>query len=217
MNLVLVARRVAPLEELAAELRRAHAVEVRVQPLDIGSPDAVSELRATTDSLDVGLLIYNAAYSPIGTFLDCDVQDHLEAVSVNVRGPLELVRAAVAEMGATAAIILHYGGNDWSQAQVAGLRATFEELGIEVVSETDADFSAETQVADIENALILDPSVIVSIPTDPVATEAAYQAAADQGVSIVFMDNVPQGFTAGENFVSVVSARKSVARTRWSM
>lgn len=114
--------------------------------------------------------------------------------------------AAVAEMGATAAIILHYGGNDWSQAQVAGLRATFDELGIEVISETDADFSAETQVADIENSLVLDPSIIVSIPTDPVATSTAFQEAADQGVSIVFMDNVPAGFVAGENFVSVVSA-----------
>jgi ribose transport system substrate-binding protein len=114
--------------------------------------------------------------------------------------------AQVAEMGATAAIVMHYGGNDWSQAQIAGLRATFDELGIEVISETDADFSAETQVADIENALVLDPSIIVSIPTDPVATSTAYQEAADQGVQIVFMDNVPAGFVAGENYVSAVSA-----------
>jgi ribose transport system substrate-binding protein len=114
--------------------------------------------------------------------------------------------AAVAEMGATAAIVMHYGGNDWSQAQIAGLRQTFDELGIEVVSETDADFSAETQVADIENALVLQPSIIVSIPVDPVATAQAYQEAADQGVKIVFMDNVPQGFVAGENYVSSVSA-----------
>jgi ribose transport system substrate-binding protein len=114
--------------------------------------------------------------------------------------------AAVAEMGATAAIVMHYGGNDWSQAQIAGLRQTFDELGIEVISETDADFSAETQVADIENALVLDPSIIVSIPVDPVATAQAYQEAADQGVQIVFMDNVPQGFVAGENYVSAVSA-----------
>jgi ribose transport system substrate-binding protein len=114
--------------------------------------------------------------------------------------------AAVAEMGATAAIVMHYGGNDWSQAQIAGLRQTFDELGIEVISETDADFSAETQVADIENALVLDPSIIVSIPVDPVATAQAYQEAADQGVKIVFMDNVPQGFVAGENYVSSVSA-----------
>ena len=42
MNLVLVARRAAPLEELAAELRREHRVQVKVQPLDLGSPDAVA-------------------------------------------------------------------------------------------------------------------------------------------------------------------------------
>jgi ribose transport system substrate-binding protein len=53
---------------------------------------------------------------------------------------------------------------------------------------------------------VLDPSIIVSIPVDPVATAQAYQEAADQGVQIVFMDNVPQGFIAGENYVSSVSA-----------
>jgi short-subunit dehydrogenase len=90
MNLVLVARRAAPLEELAAELRQSHRVEVKVQPLDLGSPDAVAGIGAVTEGLDVGLLIYNAAYSPIGTFLDCSVEEHLKAVDVNVCGPLRL-------------------------------------------------------------------------------------------------------------------------------
>ncbi len=40
----------------------------------------------------------------------------------------------------------------------------------------------------------------------PVATAGAYRKAAEQGVKLVFMDNVPQGFTAGEEYVSVVSA-----------
>jgi short-subunit dehydrogenase len=90
MNLVLVARRVAPLEELAAELREKHRVEVKVQPLDLGSPDAVAGLRTATEDLDVGLIIYNAAYSPIGAFLDIDVEEHLKAVDINVHGPLRL-------------------------------------------------------------------------------------------------------------------------------
>lgn len=90
MNLVLVARRAAPLEKLAAELRQEHRVEVKVQPLDLGSPDAVAELSAPTEDLDIGLLIYNAAYSPIGTFVDVDVEEHLKAVDVNVYGPLRL-------------------------------------------------------------------------------------------------------------------------------
>jgi ribose transport system substrate-binding protein len=114
--------------------------------------------------------------------------------------------AQIQEMGATAAIIMHYSGDDWSAAQIAGLRQQFEEMGIEVIAETDADFQPETQVSNIETTLALNPNIIVSIPTDPVATAAAYQQAADQGVHLVFMDNVPQGFTPGENFVSVVSA-----------
>jgi len=90
MNLVLVARRAAPLEELATELRQKHGVEVRAQPLDLGSPDAVAGMSAATEGLDVGLMIYNAAYSPIGAFLDIDVEEHLKAVDVNVYGPLRL-------------------------------------------------------------------------------------------------------------------------------
>jgi short-subunit dehydrogenase len=90
LNLVLVARRPAPLEDLAAELRERHRVEVKVQPLDLGSPDVVAEMSSATGGLDIGLLIYNAAYSPIGRFLEIDVEEHLKAVDTNVRGPLRL-------------------------------------------------------------------------------------------------------------------------------
>lgn len=88
MNLVLVARRAAPLEELAAALRDKHGVEVRVQPLDLGSADAVCGIDMATEDLDVGLLIYNAAYSSIGAFIDIEIEEHLKAVQVNVHGPL---------------------------------------------------------------------------------------------------------------------------------
>jgi len=90
LNLVLVARRPAPLEDLAAELRERHRVEVKVQPLDLGSPDVVAEMSSATGDLDIGLLIYNAAYSPIGRFLEIDVEEHLKAVDINVHGPLRL-------------------------------------------------------------------------------------------------------------------------------
>jgi ribose transport system substrate-binding protein len=109
-------------------------------------------------------------------------------------------------MGATAAIVMHYSGDDWSAAQIAGLREQFGKMGIEVIAETDAGFDAATQVSDIETVLARNPSIIVSIPTDPVATASAYRQAVEQGVKLVFMDNVPQGFTPGEDYVSVVSA-----------
>ncbi|HLF42727.1 MAG TPA: substrate-binding domain-containing protein [Acidimicrobiia bacterium] len=112
----------------------------------------------------------------------------------------------VAGMGATAAIVMHYGGNDWSQAQIDGLESRFAELGIEVIAVTDANFEPDTQVADIETVLAQSPDIIVSIPTDPTATANAYKQAAEQGVQIVFMDNVANDMTQGEDYVSVVSA-----------
>jgi ribose transport system substrate-binding protein len=114
--------------------------------------------------------------------------------------------AEIEGMNATAAIVMHYGGNDWSQAQIAGLQQQFAEMGIEVVATTDADFLSAQQVSDIETVLALDPDIIVSIPTDPVATEAAYRQAAEQGVQLVFMDNVPNEMVAGTDYVAAVSA-----------
>jgi ribose transport system substrate-binding protein len=109
-------------------------------------------------------------------------------------------------MNATAAIVLHYSGNDWSQAQVAGLKAQLARMNIKVMNVTDAGFRPEKQVADIETVLAQKPNIIISIPTDPVATASAYKAAADKGVKLVFMDNVPKGLQAGKDYVSVVSA-----------
>jgi ribose transport system substrate-binding protein len=114
--------------------------------------------------------------------------------------------AKIKAMKAKAAIVMHYGGNDWSQAQIDGLKTQFGAMGIEVIAVTDAGFKPDKQVSDIETVLAQKPDIIVSIPTDPVATATQYKAAADAGVKLVFMDNVPKGLTAGKDYVSVVSA-----------
>ncbi|MGY1632663.1 substrate-binding domain-containing protein [Geodermatophilus sp. SYSU D01186] len=114
--------------------------------------------------------------------------------------------AQVQALGATAAIVMHYSGDDWSVAQIDGLRSEFERLGIEVIASTDADFDPAQQVSDIETVMAQQPDVLVSLPTDPVATAGAYRAATQAGAKLVFMDNVPEGFVAGQDYVSAVSA-----------
>ena len=107
---------------------------------------------------------------------------------------------------ATAAIVMHYTGDGWTDSQIAGLRQQFGELGIEVIAVTDAEFQPDKQVSNIETVLARKPNIIVSIPADPVATASAYKQAAAAGVKLVFMDNVPQGMQAGRDYVSAVSA-----------
>jgi len=122
---------------------------------------------------------------------------------------VKLTKAQLAQVRAKhakAAIVLHYGGNDWSTAQVSGLKFEFKKLGIKVIAVTDANFKSDKQVSDLETVLVKKPNIIVSIPTDPVATASAYMKAAKQGVKLVFMDNVPNGMKAGKDYISVVSA-----------
>lgn len=106
----------------------------------------------------------------------------------------------------TAAISLHIGGNDWSTAQVAGIKSEFTKLGISVVGVTDANFDPARQVSDIETLMAKKPNILISIPTDPVATAGEFHKASAEGAHLVFMDNVPSGFVAGKDYVSVVSA-----------
>ena len=108
--------------------------------------------------------------------------------------------------GYKVAICMHYGGNDWATSQIQGITEACNILGIEIVATTDADFSAEQQVADIETVMALNPDFIISIPTDATATADAYMRAAQAGIGIVFMDNCPVGMTAGKDYISVVSA-----------
>jgi ribose transport system substrate-binding protein len=122
---------------------------------------------------------------------------------------VKLTAAEVAKVKAkhaTAAIVFHYKGNDWSRAQEDGLKSEFKKLGIRVIAVTDANFDAHKQSSDIQTVLVKKPSIIVSIPVDPVSDAPAYQKAVKQGVKLVFMDNVPAGMKAGKDYVSVVSA-----------
>ncbi|WP_066684975.1 substrate-binding domain-containing protein [Christensenella intestinihominis] len=105
-----------------------------------------------------------------------------------------------------AAICFHYTTDDWYVMQRKGIEETLTDLGVEVVAVTDAGFSAEQQVSDIENVLELNPDIIISIPVDETSTAVAYQKAADAGVKLVFMDNCPSNMTAGKDYVSIVAA-----------
>ncbi|WDM21812.1 substrate-binding domain-containing protein [Paenibacillus polymyxa] len=106
----------------------------------------------------------------------------------------------------TAAIVMHYAGNDWSTAQIKGIEEAMARMGIKIIAKTDANFKPEKQVSDIETVMAKKPDVIIAIPVDPASTADAFKRAAAQGTKIVFMDNKPTGLTAGKDYVSVVSA-----------
>ncbi len=89
-HLVLIGLGEDPLVAVAHQLRARHGVQVRTLDLDLGRDDLLEVLRPVIADCDVGLLVYNAAVSPIGEFVDVPLERLLAAVDVNVRGPLVL-------------------------------------------------------------------------------------------------------------------------------
>jgi len=85
LNLILVARRAGPLEEVAARLRDQYGVEVVTASIDLSCPDAIDEIVKAAGDREVGLYISNAGADPNGSkFLDSPVQVWVDLVTRNV-------------------------------------------------------------------------------------------------------------------------------------
>ena len=93
IDLLIIDRDAQALDATAAELRAMKdAVDVVTAVVDLAQPpDALLDaLRRVVGDLDIGLLVANAAWSPIGAFVDTDLSSLLAAVDINCRAPVVL-------------------------------------------------------------------------------------------------------------------------------
>jgi short-subunit dehydrogenase len=93
LHLILVARRAEVLTPFAEALRREHGIEVRTEALDLAAADLPARVDALGAAHEIGLVVYNAAASEIGRFLDRPLAAHLRVLDVNCRGPLVLAHS----------------------------------------------------------------------------------------------------------------------------
>jgi short-subunit dehydrogenase len=93
LHLVLVARRTGPLEAHARAVAAEFGVQTRTVSFDLADPDVARVLGERTSDIEVGLLVYNAAFSPIARHLEQDLADKVRVIDVNCRAPLFLVHA----------------------------------------------------------------------------------------------------------------------------
>lgn len=85
INLILVARREGPLNELASEIRAGHGVDCVTASIDLAADNAAQRLAEAAGSREVGLLILNAGADPNGSmFLDNDIENWMALTQRNV-------------------------------------------------------------------------------------------------------------------------------------
>lgn len=96
--LTLVARRRGRLDDLADELRRAHAIAVDVVPLDLADSEARGELLDRLSGRPIAGLVNSAGFGTNGPFQSLPWARERDQVIVNVLALTELTHAALPPM-----------------------------------------------------------------------------------------------------------------------
>jgi len=90
INLVLVARRIARLEELKQELESSCSIQIRLCQVDLSTEGFLPEIIQVTRDIQVGLLGNSAGCSIVNDFLENELQREVEMLQVNNRALLIL-------------------------------------------------------------------------------------------------------------------------------
>jgi len=97
LNLVLIARQEDRLKAAAARLKEKYEIDVISITADMADFENVKKMIGDLD-VSIGLLVYNAAYAPIGLFEDTSEDQLALAAAVNVKAPLLLTKLLSASM-----------------------------------------------------------------------------------------------------------------------
>jgi hypothetical protein len=99
-NLILVARRAEPMEQLAERLRTEYKVRVVVEVIDLSTPDAAAALKTRTDAqgLVVDLLVNNAGYGVYGEFVGQPLARTMNMLQLNIVTLTELTHVYARDM-----------------------------------------------------------------------------------------------------------------------
>jgi uncharacterized protein len=91
MNLVLIARRLEPLRQLADLLANKYKIDVVCIQYNLGNINATQQIQEELNGLEISLLVYNAAESYVGPFIKNSLENHSQAVQVNIITPMNMI------------------------------------------------------------------------------------------------------------------------------
>ena len=91
MDLVLIARRTAPLEETGRKIKEEYGVKVLTVNCDLMDNDVLQQIIRAIGDKQIDFLVYDAALSYIGPYLATGLNTHLDIAKVNMLSPLALV------------------------------------------------------------------------------------------------------------------------------
>jgi uncharacterized protein len=191
INLILIARREGPLEDLAKTIRSACGVNVRTLPFDLSRPDVLEHIQEATADVEIGLLVCNVGtVFGSGPFLDFELEGILRTIRLNSmghavlshhfgrkmlarkRGGIILVGSLAGNAGG-ATMVLYSAGKAFAQIFAEGLWAELKPKGVDVLyvvlGATDTPSRARQNLKDGPDQFVADPDDVAREALDNIA------------------------------------------------
>jgi uncharacterized protein len=90
-DLVLIARRIQPLQQLAGKLESTYNIKVTCIACDLSDVDPVPRILEKLNGMEINLLVYNAVQSYIGPFTGNSPANHMQMARLNMITPLNMI------------------------------------------------------------------------------------------------------------------------------
>ena len=92
MDLILIARRKEPLDQLASSLSKSNNVQISTVCCDLSDPDAFRIINESAGDRETDIMVYNAALSHIGLFENSSTENNASITVTNMVTPLNMVK-----------------------------------------------------------------------------------------------------------------------------
>lgn len=92
-DLVIAARRIERLDDLAADLTKAHGVEVRTVQADLSTTEGIESIEKAAADVEIGLVISNAGDASPGAFLKNSLEAQMLTANLNVLANVQLAHS----------------------------------------------------------------------------------------------------------------------------
>jgi hypothetical protein len=100
INVVMIDLLADELARTADDIRKASGREIVTLSVDLSQPDFIYKIKQRIEGLEIGLLVSNAVYGPVGKFVERGLEEKLRSIDVNVRAPLTLAHEFATRMSA---------------------------------------------------------------------------------------------------------------------
>lgn len=113
--------------------------------------------------------------------------------------------SALEKEGSLTGAILWPASFQFYKVASEGIRSELDKVGAEIIAETDSGYDPAQQANDVETVMAENPDMLFTWLVDAVQGAEAFRPAADKGIQLSFMSNLPVGFEHPKDYVGVVT------------